>query len=126
MWGSDTNYPSLVLALSGVKQNMGASPLVIFTGDILGHNFSQTFFSLYYANLGLPVPSAAMIETDATAVAAMETFADNTVKFFMDQVRSSVGSVPVLFALGNADSYLGAVPEPSFLQSNAELYYSKF
>lgn len=125
-WGDDTNYPSLVLALSGVKQNMGASPLVIFTGDILGHNFSQTFFNLYYANLGLAVPSAAAIDADATAVAAMKTFADKTVSFFMDQVRSSVGSVPVMFALGNADSYLGAVPEPSFLSNNAELFYAKF
>ncbi|MFZ4480150.1 MAG: hypothetical protein ACOYNZ_09710, partial [Rhodoferax sp.] len=125
-WGADTNYPSLVLALAGVKQNMGASPLVIFTGDILGHYFSQTFFSLYYANLGLAVPSAAAINADATAVAAMKAFADKTLAFFMDQVRSSVGSVPVMFALGNADSYLGAVPEPSFLSNNAELFYSKF
>ena len=125
-WGDDTNYPSLVLALSGVKQNMGASPQVIFTGDILGHYFSQTFFNLYYANLGLPVPDPAVINADAAAVKAMKTFADTTLAFFMDQVRSSVGSVPVMFVLGNADSYLGAVPEPSFLVSNAELYYSKF
>ena len=125
-WGDDTNYPSLVLALSGVKQNMGASPMVIFTGDILGHYFSQTFFNLYYANLGLPVPSPAAIDADKIAVAAMKAFADKTVAFFADQVRSSVGSVPVMFVLGNADSYLGAVPEPSFLTSNTETFYTKF
>jgi sphingomyelin phosphodiesterase acid-like 3 len=28
--------------------------------------------------------------------------------------------------LGNADSYLGAVPEPSFLSSNTETFYTKF
>lgn len=125
-WGADTNYPSLVLALAGVKQNMGASPLVIFTGDILGHYFSQTFFNLYYAALKLPVPAPADILKDATAVTAMETFADNTLSFFMDLVRSSVGSVPVMFTLGNADSYLGLVPEPSFLRQNADTFYTKF
>jgi hypothetical protein len=31
-----------------------------------------------------------------------------------------------MFALGNADSYLGGVPEPSFLTHNAENFYSKF
>ncbi len=125
-WGEDTNYPSLVLALAGVKQNMGASPLVIFTGDILGHYFSQTFFNLYYANLHVTAPKPADIVKDTVAVAAMEAFADNTVTFFTDLVRSSVGSVPVMFALGNADSYLGAVPEPSFLAKNAQTFYDKF
>jgi hypothetical protein len=125
-WGADTNYPSLVLALTGLKQTMGDSPLVIFTGDILGHYFSQTFFSLYYAGLGRAVPNAADIVKDTTAVAAMEAFADNTLSFFMDLVRSSVGSVPVMFVLGNADSYLGLAPEPSFLAKNAETFYAKF
>jgi hypothetical protein len=46
VWGADTNYPLLVLALSSIKQNLGASPLIIYTGDILGHNFPQTFFKL--------------------------------------------------------------------------------
>ena len=116
VWGSDTNYPSLVLALSSVKQNLGASPLVIFTGDILGHNFAETFYKLY----GSPkIPHPEDIE-------AMETFADKTVEFFMDQVRSSVGNRPVMFALGNADSYVGAVPEPSFLRKTAELFNTKF
>ena len=44
VWGSDTNYPLLALALSSIKQNLGASPLIIYTGDILGHNFPQTFY----------------------------------------------------------------------------------
>ena len=52
-WGSDTNYPLLALALSSIRQNLGASPLIIFTGDILGHNFPQTF----YQTLWEPKPS---------------------------------------------------------------------
>lgn len=115
-WGSDTNYPLLVLALSRIKQNAGSSPLVIYTGDILGHYFPKTFFTLY----GSQDPP------DAADIAAMEAFADKTVAFIMDQVRSSVGNIPVMFAVGNSDSYIGAVPESRFLSNTAELYYSKF
>ena len=126
VWGADTNYPLLALALSGIKQNLGASPLIIFTGDILGHNFPKTFFELYYGNLGVPVPDDAAIEADLEAVAAMEAFAVNTVAFFMGQVRSTVGDIPVMFAVGNSDSYIGALPEPGFLSHTAELYYTQF
>jgi hypothetical protein len=125
-WGADTNYPLLALALSSIKQNLGASPLIIYTGDIIGHDFPKTFFELYYGNLGVPVPADATIEADASAVAAMKNFADKTVAFFMDQVRSAVGDIPVMFAVGNSDSYIGALPEPSFLSNTAELYYTKF
>jgi hypothetical protein len=126
VWGADTNYPLLALALSSIKQNLGTSPLIIFTGDILGHDFPKTFFELYYGNLGVPVPDDAAIEVDVAAVAAMKNFADKTVAFFMDQVRSTVGDIPVMFAVGNSDSYLGALPESSFLSNTAELYYTQF
>jgi sphingomyelin phosphodiesterase acid-like 3 len=116
VWGADTNYPLLALALSSIKQNMGTSPLIIFTGDILGHNFPKTFFELY----GSQNPPS-----DAD-VAAMKNFADKTVAFFMGQVRSTAGDVPVMFAVGNSDSYIGALPEPSFLSNTAELYYTQF
>jgi sphingomyelin phosphodiesterase acid-like 3 len=126
VWGADTNYPLLALALSGIKQNLGASPFIIFTGDIIGHNFPKTFFKLYYGNLGVPVPDDADILADAAAVAAEKDFADKTVAFFMGQVRLSVGDVPVMFCVGNSDSYIGALPEPSFLSNTAELYYTNF
>ena len=125
-WGADTNYPLLAVALESIKQNLGASPLIIFTGDIIGHNFPKTFFELYYGNLGVPVPDDATIETDLVAVAAMEAFAVNTVAFFMEQVRSTVGDIPIMFAVGNSDSYIGALPEPGFLSHTAELYYTQF
>ena len=37
-----------------------------------------------------------------------------------------MGDIPVMFALGNSDSYIGALPEPSFLSNTAELYYTNF
>jgi sphingomyelin phosphodiesterase acid-like 3 len=129
--GSDTNYHLLVLALSGIKQNMGVSPLVIFTGDILGHGIPQFFYPLYYGNLGIPVPAT----PDATAVAAMKAFTYKAVAFFMNQVRSSLGDVPVMFAVGNSESYSGygpnildssMQPDNSFLVDTADLFYTKF
>jgi len=36
-WGSDTNYPSLVLALASVQKNLGTSPVILFSGDMLVH-----------------------------------------------------------------------------------------
>jgi len=126
VWGADTNYPLLALALSSIKQNLGTSPFIIFTGDILGHNFPKTFFELYYGNLGVPVPNDADILADATAMAAMKDFTDKTVAFFMGQVRSSVGDIPVMFVVGNADSYTGLGPDSSFLSHTAELYYTQF
>ncbi len=116
-WDSDTNYPLLVLALSSIRQNKGASPLIIYTGDILGHYFPQ----LFYSNL-----NGTQNPRDATDVAAMNAFADKTVAFFMEQVRSSVGNIPVMFALGNGDSYTGYGPDSTFLSNTAELFYTNF
>ncbi len=127
----DTNYPLLVLALSSIKQNLGASPLVIFTGDLLGHGIPQQFYPRYYANLGIsPAPTT----PDVTAFAAMKAFTNKTLAFVMGQVRASVGNRPVMFAVGNSDSYSGygpnqdssLKPDNSFLADNAELFYTAF
>ena len=110
-WSADANYPSLVLALAGITQNLAQCAFVIYTGDLLGHNFPVLFKQ---CNGG--------VQDEA----AMKAFADKTVDFLLTQIRAAVGSLPVMFVVGNADSYLGALPEPSFLANNAELYYSKF
>jgi sphingomyelin phosphodiesterase acid-like 3 len=39
-FASDTNYPLLVLALESIKKNLGASPMILYTGDLLGHGIS--------------------------------------------------------------------------------------
>ena len=56
----------------------------------------------------------------------MVAFTDKTVAFFMQQVRSAVGNIPVFFALGNADSYTGLGPDSTFLFNNAQAYYTQF
>jgi sphingomyelin phosphodiesterase acid-like 3 len=125
-WGTDTNYPLLKLALSGIRQNLGASPLVVYTGDILGHGIPQSYYT--YLN-GTKNPR------DLADVAAMKVFTGKTVAFVMGQVRASVGNIPVMFAVGNSDSYSGYGPngpdsslsqDSRFLPDTAELYYSYF
>lgn len=116
-YGADTNYPLLALALSALSRNLGASPLVIFTGDILGHYLPQVFYALNGSDVRNPTPAD---------VAAMKAFLDKTIAFFMQRVRASVGNVPVLFALGNADSYTGLGPDPAFFSDTAQLYYTLF
>ena len=109
-WKSDTNYPLLVLALAGIKQNLGKSPVIIFTGDLLGHTFS-TFFSADCSD-----PNAA----------DMQAFANKTAIFVMQQVRASVGNIPVMFAVGNSDSYTGLGPDSVFLANTVQPYYTNF
>ena len=55
--GTDTNYPLLVITLGDVKQHMRASPVVLFTGDMLGHNIPENF-SCAYNNVKLPPANA--------------------------------------------------------------------
>jgi hypothetical protein len=105
---ADTNYPLLVLTLASIKQNLGASPVILYTGDLLGHGIS------YYLNL----------YTGITDPATLEAFTNKTVAFVTQQIRSAAGNTPVLFAVGNCDSYTGYGPDSVFLSSTADLYYS--
>ena len=50
-WHEDTNYRLFVLALASIKQNLGQSPMVIFSGDLLVHKISDLF---YQTALGSP------------------------------------------------------------------------
>lgn len=117
--GSDANYPLLALTLASVQQSMAGSPVVICTGDLLGHNIPRLFFTGYYGTANYPTP-------DAAAIAAMEKFVDKSMAFVAGQIRAAAGSVPVIYAPGNIDTYgPGFGPEPSFLAANADTVYSR-
>ena len=125
-WKADTNYPSLVLALASIKQNLGSGSVIIFTGDLLGHGIPQIFYT--YTNGTEEAASPA-------DVVAMKAFTTKTLTFVMAQIRASVGNIPVVFALGNSDSYTGYGPtspdssfstDSTFLPDTAELFYTKF
>jgi hypothetical protein len=106
--GADTNYALLTLALRSIKQNLGASPAILFTGDFLGHGLDQ-LYSVYSVN-----------KTAAEAAA----FVDKTLTFVLQQIRAAVGAIPVYFALGNCDSYTGYGPDSTFLANNAQQLFT--
>lgn len=119
VWGTDTNYPLLVLALASIKQNLGASPLVIYTGDLIGHYFPTLFYQYCEGLTSTQTPTAQQ-------VAAMQSFTDKTVAFITAQIRASIGNVPVMFAVGNIDSYTGYGPDSVFLSNTAQTFYTQF
>jgi hypothetical protein len=51
---------------------------------------------------------------------------DKTVAFVAQQIRASVGNLPVMFAIGNIDSYTGYGPDSTFLSNTADTFYSQF
>ena len=117
-WHEDTNYRLLALALANMKQNLAEAPVIIFGGDLLVHQIA----TLFYANckgLTTGTPSA-------QDVADMQAFADKTAVFVMQQVRASVGNIPVMFVVGNNDSYTGLGPDSTFLANTVEPYYTNF
>ena len=105
---TDTNYTLLSLALDSIKQNLGTSPAVLFTGDFLGHGMNLLYLA-YSAN-----------KTSADA----DAFVDKTLTFVLQQIRTAVGSRPVYFALGNCDSYTDEGPGSTFLANNAQQLYT--
>ena len=105
--GADTNYALLVLALASIKQNLGMSPAVLFTGDFLGHEI-DLLYSKYSVN---------KCAVEAAA------FVDKTLTFVLQQIRAVAGAIPVYFALGNCDSYTGSGPDSTFLANNAQQLY---
>jgi len=122
--GTDTNYPLLMLTLADMKQHMGASPVVLFTGDLLGHYIPESFCDAYY---NLNPPSTCATNPDPTVGAAMQQFIDKTFAFVAAQIRAAVGNAPVLYVPGNIDTYqvTGMGPDNNFLTNNASTVYNQ-
>ena len=124
--GTDTNYPLLVLTLADMKRHMGASPVVLFTGDMLGHYMPEYFYCGYFQKpVTTPVPTCS--STDPTAVAAMQQFMNKTFTFVAGQIRQYLGSAPVIYVPGNIDTYqvAGIGPDTTFLTNNSSPVYNQ-
>jgi len=125
--GTDTNYPLLVLTLTSMQQNVKSSPVVLFTGDLLGHNIPANFCKAYYASLNQAMPPACASNPGQTVGPLMEQFINNTFTFVATQIRQFMGPVPVIYVPGNIDAYLGSAgPDTTFLTNNAPTVYSQF
>jgi len=109
-WGDESNYNLLVSALDAVSRHAVDNTVVIFTGDMLAHHFSDNFYNLY----------------GSRDEAAYQAFVLKTVTFFSNQLRARFGDQPVVFTLGNNDSYAGDYaikPGGRFLTDTAGLFY---
>ena len=110
-WGNESNYPLLVRALDSAMMEIDSSSVLLFLGDILAHKFPEKFFELY----------------GKEDEEALRSFVYKTVVFFAAQVRERFGDLPVVFTLGNNDSYAGdykLVPGGKFLADTAEEFYA--
>lgn len=108
-YGTDSNYRLFKLALASIQQNLAGCQLVVFSGDLLGHNIG----GLYTQNGG------------AANQASINAFINKTTAFVTQQIRSYLGSVPVIFTMGNCDSYTGYGPDSEFLSSTVDSFYSQ-
>jgi sphingomyelin phosphodiesterase acid-like 3 len=105
-YGVDTNYRLFKLALSSISQNLEGCQVIVCSGDLLGHKLSQ-----FYAQSG--------------GINSADAFINKTAAFVMQQIRAAAGSIPVIFAVGNCDSYTGYGPDSVFLSSTAPSYYTE-
>ena len=143
--GTDTNYPLLAYTLASLQQTMtniktntgSASPVVLFTGDLLGHYIPQNFCADYFASQNLVVPATcASTNPGATPIpgSSSETlsslinpFIEETFAFVAGGMRAVLGTTPVIYVPGNIDTYVGGYgPVGSFLSDNAPTVYSQF
>jgi sphingomyelin phosphodiesterase acid-like 3 len=112
-WGGPTNYPLLQRMTDALRTQQPRPTLVVFGGDILVQDFSSIF------RLLAPTQDEA----------AMKAFALKTVTFVVQQIRSSLGTTPVYFTLGNWDSYAGSfglLPDDPFLADTAGVFHDGF
>ena len=120
---TDTNYPLLTIALTNVTQHMGNSPVVLITGDLLGHYIPERF---YCASVNQPFPCS--VTPSAATIAAMPAFVNKTFTFVATQIRAAVGAAQIIYVPGNIDTYdvVSKRPDAAFLTDNAGAVYNQF
>lgn len=90
-YGSDANYALFASALDDMAARAGGVDLILYPGDILSHDFGQTYAAL----------------TGDASQAGLDAFIQKTVSFFVAEVDSRFPEATVLAAIGNNDSALG-------------------
>lgn len=125
--GTDTNYPLLTYTLKSLQQNLGNSPVVLFTGDLLGHNIPLNYCTQYLKANNTPVNPTNLAGCETTQSSNIQAFVDATFQFVATEIRSYLSNVPVLYVPGNIDTYTGSAgPNSTFLVDNAPVVYSQF
>jgi len=119
--GTDTNYLLLMLTLASIKQNMKNSPVVLFTGDVLGHNIPANYCKIY-----APLHQLTTAQCAATQGAAIQQFITNTFTFVAMHIGKFTGTAPVIYVPGNIDAFAGGFgPDTNFLTKTSATVYSQ-
>ncbi|MBB6252381.1 metallophosphoesterase [Nitrospirillum iridis] len=114
-FGRDSNWFLLRAAFAGMRQAQAHPAYVLHTGDMLAHDFRETYDAAFPAHKG--------------DEAAFRAFALKTVTVLMESLRRTFPGVPVLTALGNNDSYCGdyaVEPNGRFLDDTLPLVTAGF
>lgn len=111
--GQETNFALLASTLPQLHEALPDPDFLVFTGDILAHDFDQRYAQI----------------TGDHSQAGVESFILKTVTFFADQLHSSYPDKPIYFCLGNNDAYEGdylVQPGGRFLADSAGVFASRF
>lgn len=110
----EATNPVLYNRLLGAMKKQGRSiSAILFTGDILAHNFNDMIAK--YAG--------------TTSQYERNQFVYKTMGYVMLKIKQAFPRVPVYFSLGNNDSYSGdyaLVDDGEFLHSTADLFFKHF
>ncbi len=114
-YGSDSNYALFESALDDMAARAGGVSLIIYPGDILGHDFPADYAAL----------------TGDTSQAGLDAFAQKTVQFFVGEVDARFPNATVLVADGNCDTdnmlgSIGARPGDAYLANSAPVIAQAF
>ena len=119
--GTDTNYPLLAYTLASLQLSAKHSPVILFTGDLLGHYIPQTYCTILHS----PNPAPPTCITDNSS--QIQQLINNTFAFVAGEIHGAVGTVPVIYVPGNIDTYSGGYgPDANFLSQNESTVYTKF
>ncbi len=113
VYDEETTPGLLELLLESMGKQKEKISAVIFTGDILAHDFNDLFYQY----------------SGDTLEKAKNNFIDKTMGYVSLKLRQTFPSAPIYFSLGNNDSYEGdykIVDEGIFLQNTTNLFYKNF
>lgn len=108
-WGSDANFVLYQSALENMTGRMADADFVVFSGDLLSHDFHKDAASAF------DVANGSMEQ---------RRFADRTARFVIRSLTSALPDKPLIVALGNTDSECGDYeiePGGEFLAHTAEI-----